>query len=83
MPPIVNSAIPPTQNSSGVLNSIEPSQSVPIQLKILIPVGHGDQERADHREDEDDERRRRREHVVHPDEQPRNAIIIVEAAIAL
>ena len=39
MPPIVKSEIIPTAKSSGVRNSIEPCQSVPIQLKILTPVG--------------------------------------------
>ena len=34
IPPIVNSVIMPTAKSSGVLNSIDPCQSVPIQLKI-------------------------------------------------
>jgi hypothetical protein len=39
MPPIRNSARKPTQNNSGVLNSIVPCHRVPIQLSIFTPVG--------------------------------------------
>ena len=39
MPPIRNTPIRPTQNSSGVRYSIVPRHSVAIQLKILTPVG--------------------------------------------
>jgi hypothetical protein len=39
MPPIMNSAMNPTQKSSGVLNSTVPCHRVAIQLKIFTPVG--------------------------------------------
>src|SRR3954462_12089586 len=39
MPPIVNVATPPTQNSSAVVHSTVPRHSVAIQLKIFTPVG--------------------------------------------
>ena len=39
MPPIRNTDMNATANSSGVLNSIEPRHSVATQLKIFMPVG--------------------------------------------
>ena len=39
IPPITNTEIPPTQNSSGVLYSTVPRHSVAIQLRIFTPVG--------------------------------------------
>ena len=39
MPPITNSAMNPTQNSSGVRSSIVPRHSVAIQLNTFTPVG--------------------------------------------
>src|SRR5688500_18760380 len=39
MPPIVKSPTTPAAKKSGVLKTIEPRQSVAIQLKILMPVG--------------------------------------------
>ena len=39
MPPIKKVARNPKANFIGVLNSIAPSQAVPIQLKNLTPVG--------------------------------------------
>src|SRR6188472_1226370 len=39
IPPIVNVAIAPMQNSSGVVHSTVPRHKVAIQLKIFTPVG--------------------------------------------
>ena len=38
-PPMMNIAMKPSANSIGVLNSIFPPHTVPIQLKIFTPVG--------------------------------------------
>src|ERR687892_521704 len=38
-PPMMNIATNPIENNIGVVNRIEPPHIVPIQLKILTPVG--------------------------------------------
>ena len=38
-PPIINMVMKPNANNMGVSNLILPPHMVPIQLKILMPVG--------------------------------------------
>ena len=61
--------MPPTQNSSGVLNSIVPRHSVAIQLRIFTPVGTAIRSELSITKHEDRLGDRRREHVVGPGEE--------------
>ena len=70
---MMNSAMKPTQNSSGILNSIVPRHSVPIQLKIFTPVGIAISIELSIAKIDDRLGQGRREHVVGPHEEAEEA----------
>src|SRR5579863_1594168 len=83
IPPIRNSEMKPAQNNNGVLNSIVPLHSVATQLKIFTPVGTAMKNEASIAKI----RTTSGTGVVNMwcthTRKPRNAIVTVEAAIAL
>ena len=83
IPPIRKIEMTPTQNSSGVLNSIVPRHSVAIQLSTFTPVGTAIRNELEHHEHEDRLGIGAVNMWCAQVRKPRKAIATVEAAIAL
>jgi hypothetical protein len=69
-PPTVNKKINPIAHSIGVANEIDPPHMVAIQLKILIPVGHRDNQRRNRKISPRINRNSRCKHMVRPHNKP-------------